>query len=184
MISVKKLCNVFLALILSLALGCSRNPPAGLKAPKPAAEPIPTPVSFAKGMVAWEGYYELESPLCSDTETWGPCNKEFKDCIFVKNATNGWRVELYSIQAMQNICAFSLRMNQVGEKLIYYDENGGEITLQKQEGKLILSSLGIDPRKAGFCGAHAGIDGISFPLSTKKYVGKRCFDENQSETVP
>lgn len=184
MILMKRLCGVVLVILLLLSFGCGRDPAVSLKAQKPAAEPIPTPASSAKGGIAWGGYYESESSLCSDAETWGPCNKEFKDCIFVDDSANGWRVELHSIQAMQSICAFSLQMDQVGGKLIYHDGKGGEITLQKQGNKLILSSFGIDPRKAGFCGAHAGIDGISFPLSTKRSVDKRCFDEDQSGTVP
>jgi hypothetical protein len=70
-------------------------------------------------------------------------------------------------------------MHQVDGKLVYSDGKGGEILLQEQEGRLMLSSFNLDPGRAGFCGVHAGIDGISIPLSAKQPIDKRCFDDNE-----
>lgn len=151
--------------------------------PKPRVESVPAFPSSSMDALDWIGHYEIDSPLCSDPETWGQCRGEFKDCISVESSAGGWNVELYSVQAMQNLCAFSLLMHQVGGKLVYDDGKGGEIILQEREGKLVLSSLGLDPGKAGFCGAH-GIDGVSFPISSRKPVHKRCFDENRSRVEP
>jgi hypothetical protein len=173
-----------LAFVLLLTFGCDRDPVLVVKATKPAAGLVPAPASSVKGKIKWAGYYEVEGPLCSDTETWGPCHREFKDCILVRNSENGWHVELYSVQAVQSICAFSLQMHQVGGKLVYSDGKGGEITIQEEGQRLVLSSLALDPGKAGFCGAHAGIDGISFPMSSKKSVDKRCFAENNDVMGP
>lgn len=179
MISVRKICSAVLVSTSLLTFGCDRDPVLSVKDLKPTAESQSAPTLSVKERIAWAGYYEIESPLCSDAENWGPCRSEFKDCILVENVENSWHVELYSVQAMQSICAFSLQMHHAGGKLIYSDGKGGEISLQEKGGRLTLSSLGLDPGKAGFCGVHAGIDGVSFPLSIKKPVDKRCFDDTE-----
>lgn len=115
MISVNKICSAVLASISLLAFGCDRDPTLSVKTRSPTAGSNPALTLSAKEKIAWAGYYEMESPLCSDVESWGPCHREFKDCILVESSVNGWHVELYSVQAVQSICALSLHMNQAGQ---------------------------------------------------------------------
>ncbi len=177
-----KFSSMFFFGLSLLASGCDHTSYSGLETKNPAIESVPA-ISLPPSMKAlnWVGHYEIRSPLCSDAETWGECKSEFKDCLLIENSSDGWNIELYSIQAAQNLCAFSIPMHQVGGVLVYSDGKDGEIILQEFDGSLVFSTHGIDPGRAGFCGAHSGIDGISFPFSSKNSIHKKYFDEKEDE---
>lgn len=76
---------------------------------------------------------------------------------------------LESTQANQHVCAFSFLMKEAGRQLIYETAHG-RIGLIRTEAELIISSRNVDPTALGLgiCGAHADIDGLVFPWSSKR----------------
>lgn len=69
---------------------------------------------------------------------------------------------------MQHVCSFVINMERVAEKLIYRSRLD-VVSIGSRGGVLRVASSEVDPTPLGlgFCGAHADIDGLEFPLSSK-----------------
>lgn len=123
----------------------------------------------------WVGKYDVKSSLCSVPETGESCADDFDDCLSIRRGPDGYHVELRSTQAEQHVCAFDLTMKESNERLTFESEFGPVAIVQEDEA-LQISSAGIDPTALGlgFCGAHADIDGLRFPLSAKREIRGGC----------
>ncbi|WP_396615012.1 hypothetical protein ACHZ97_11180 [Lysobacter soli] len=99
----------------------------------------------------------------------------FDDCLSIRRGLDGYHVELRSTQAEQHVCAFDLTMKGSNERLTFESEFGPVAIVQEDEA-LQISSAGIDPTALGlgFCGAHADIDRLRFPLSAKREIRGGC----------
>lgn len=65
-------------------------------------------------------------------------------------------------------------MNLTGGKLVYKTKFG-PVSLQRDSESVKISSRGLDPTAlgVGVCGIHAGIDGLTFPLSSQSTEPKK-----------
>lgn len=127
---------------------------------------------------SWEGYFEIKSPRCSDPSNLGSCSSLYKDCLRIDRINDKYHVELYSVQAVQHICAFSFDMDVVGRMLVKRLDQSDRIEIHRSGGKLIITTNGFDPTAlgAGLCGAHGDVNGLSFPISKKKRYSRTCFE--------
>lgn len=114
----------------------------------------------------FEGCYVSPSYLCTEPNTGKDCSKDFSDYLSVKRDGSAYRVDLYSTQADQNVCAFSKKMNLVDGALIW-ETLAGIVALGRSGDVLKIDSKGVDPTALGIgvCGVHADIDGLEFPVS-------------------
>ncbi|VVN45851.1 hypothetical protein [Pseudomonas fluorescens] len=116
----------------------------------------------------WSGDYLKNSDLCTSPSSGGSCSNQFSDRLKIEPAHQGYLVELYSTQADQHVCSFSVSMNLVNGMLVYKTKFG-DVFIRKKGRSLEISSGGIDPTALGLgvCGAHADIDGLAFPLTSR-----------------
>lgn len=131
--------------------------------------------AYAGAFATWLGKYDVKSSLCSVPETGESCADDFDDCLSIRRGLDGYHVELRSTQAEQHVCAFDLTMKGSNERLTFESEFGPVAIVQEDEA-LQISSAGIDPTALGlgFCGAHADIDRLRFPLSAKREIRGGC----------
>ncbi|MDF3868560.1 hypothetical protein P3W53_29160 [Pseudomonas denitrificans (nom. rej.)] len=122
-----------------------------------------------------EGCYVNSSYLCTDPDDGEDCSKKFKDYLSVKEEGSGYRVELHSTQAGQNVCAFSMEMTQINGALTR-ETSGGLVSLARKYDVLRIESKGVDPTALGIgvCGVHADIDGLAFPISGRLETSVEC----------
>ncbi len=120
----------------------------------------------------------MDSAQCTPPSDEAPCSKELKDCLRIEPIRGAYHVEVYSTQAYQHICAFSIDMREEGGRLVF-DSPLGQVSLRKAGNQLVIASDGIDPTAGGlgFCGVHADINGLEFPLSEKIETSARCFND-------
>ncbi|WP_166359739.1 hypothetical protein [Pseudomonas akapageensis] len=116
----------------------------------------------------WPGFYSKKSELCTLPNNGEDCSEQFRDHLKIESVRQGYLVELHSTQADQHVCSFLFEMDNVGQALIY-KTHFGPVLIQRNGSFLEISSKGIDPTALGLgvCGAHAEIDGLRFPLSSK-----------------
>jgi len=124
----------------------------------------------------WVGLYSLPSPRCTNVQSTDNCPKDFVDCLRIRHDTDVYLVELYSVQAQQNLCSFNLTMIPIGNSLTYGDSDGRKLKLSRSNDKLVLTTNGFAP-SPGFCGAHGALDGIEFPESSKQKGDRVCFQD-------
>lgn len=123
----------------------------------------------------WEGLYETTSKSCSSPPGGGtPCS-EFKDCLRIKKSSNYYVVELHSVQAYQNTCSAVLKMRDDPQGLAYMDGRGREVWLRLEGSNLTLLTNGFN--SVGYCGAHASLDGIEFPVASRQAIDGVCAEE-------
>ena len=123
----------------------------------------------------WEGLYETASKSCSSPPGGGmPCS-EFKDCLKIKESSGYYTVEIYSVQAYQNTCSAVLEMRDDPHGLAYMDAQGREVWLRLDGSNLTLMTNGFNP--VGYCGAHASLDGIQFPVASRQEIDGVCAEE-------
>lgn len=122
-----------------------------------------------------EGCYVNSSYLCTDPNDGRVCSKKFNDYLSVKDNFSGYKVDLYSTQAGQNVCAFSMDMKLVDGALVR-ETSAGIVSLTRKGGVLRIDSPGVDPTALGIgvCGVHADIDGLEFPVSGKSSTFDEC----------
>ena len=135
-----------------------------------------SPSSWGKG-----GCYVNSSYLCTYPKDGKSCSKRFYDYLSVNSSASGYRVSLYSVQANQNVCAFSIDMSLVGGALVR-ETSSGVISLTREDKALRFDSKGVDPTALGlgFCGVHADIDGLEFPLSGRIGPSSKCVSKFSS----
>lgn len=116
----------------------------------------------------WSGYYTKKSDLCTEPGNGASCSEKFRDVLNVKPSGQGYLVELNSTQANQHACYFSFQMEKAGDALVYKTRYGDVLLIQDSNALKVLSA-GIDPTAFGLgvCGAHADINGLSFPLDNR-----------------
>lgn len=123
----------------------------------------------------WQGLYETASKSCSAPPKGGtPCS-DFKDCLRVKKSSDYYTVEFHSVQAYQNTCSAVLEMRDDPQGLVYMDAQRREIRLRLEGANLTLTTNGFNP--VGYCGAHASLDGIKFPIANKQAIDGVCAEE-------
>lgn len=129
-----------------------------------------SPSSFS-----WPGYYLKKSELCTSPRSGGSCSEQFSDCLKIEPRHQGYLVELSSTQAGQHVCFFSLQMEVLDGALFYKTKYGSVLVVRNGESLEVLSK-GIDPTALGlgFCGAHADIDELKFPLTSKSNIISAC----------
>lgn len=123
----------------------------------------------------WEGFYETASKLCSAPPKGGtPCS-DFKDCLRIKKSSDYYTVEFHSVQAYQNTCSAVLEMRDDPQGLVYMDAQRREIRLRLEGANITLTTNGFNP--IGYCGAHASLDGIQFPVAGRQEIDGVCAEE-------
>ena len=123
----------------------------------------------------WEGLYQTASGLCSSAPSGVvPCS-QFKDCLRIRKSSGHYIVELHSVQAYQNTCSAVLEMRNDPQGLAYTDAQGRKVWLRLEGPNLTLVTNGFNP--VGYCGAHASLDGIEFPVASRQAVGGFCAAE-------
>lgn len=124
---------------------------------------------------SWSGFYWKKAEFCTSPGNGKDCSAQFHDCLKIELGRQGYLVELYSTQADHNVCSFTFRMDAVNEKLIYKTQFG-PVLLQRSGDSLEISSEGVDPTALGLgvCGVHAEIDGLKFPLASKRDAISKC----------
>ena len=138
-----------------------------------SASPSSLPPEVLEGLA---GFYSLPSPRCTSAQSTDNCQNDFVDCLRIRRDTDVYLVDLYSVQAQQNLCSFNLTMIPSGNSLTYADSDGRKLELSRGNRKLILTTNGFSP-SPGFCGAHGALDGIEFPESSKQQVDRVCFQD-------
>lgn len=118
--------------------------------------------------ISWVGEYSNVSGYCIYVGTGEGCSDDFRDTLKIKRNPSGYFVELYSTQAGQHVCSFAFDMVVEGQALVYRSEFG-VVRVEKKNGRLKVSSGGIDPTALGLgvCGAHADIDGLEYPIASR-----------------
>lgn len=118
--------------------------------------------------ITWTGKYSKDSSFCTYAGSEESCSNSFRDTLKIRKNSSGYFVELYSIQAGQHVCSFAFQMAVKGGAL-EYDSKLGVVLIEKNYDLLIVSSGGVDPTALGLgvCGAHADIDGLEFPISSR-----------------
>lgn len=118
--------------------------------------------------ITWVGKYSKDSSFCTFPGTEESCSNSFKDTLKVSRKSSGYFVELYSTQADQHVCSFAFQMAVKGGAL-EYDSKFGVVLIENKYDLLRVSSGGVDPTALGLgvCGAHADIDGLEFPVSSR-----------------
>ncbi|GAA5079326.1 hypothetical protein GCM10025759_27350 [Lysobacter panacisoli] len=136
----------------------------------------PRAMASDSGLDELDGYYRMNAIRCTPAGEHAPCRGELKDCLRIETYRGSHRVEVYSTQAYQHVCAFSIEMRGVNGELVY-DSPLGQVILRRVGNQLVIASDGIDPTAGGlgFCGAHADIDMLAFPLSGKVETDAQCF---------
>ena len=123
----------------------------------------------------WEGFYEAASKSCSTPPGGGkPCSS-FKDCLRIKKSSDYYTVEFHSVQAYQNTCSAVLEMRDDPKGLVYMDSQRREVRLLLEGSNLTLTTNGFNP--VGYCGAHASLDGIAFPVASRQAIDRTCAEE-------
>jgi hypothetical protein len=123
----------------------------------------------------WEGFYEAASKSCSTPPGGGiPCSR-FKDCLRIRKSSDYYTVEIHSVQAYQNTCSAVLEMRDDTKGLVYMDSKRREVRLLREGSNLTLTTNGFNP--VGYCGAHASLDGIAFPVAGKQAIDRTCAEE-------
>ena len=123
----------------------------------------------------WEGFYEAASKSCSTPPGGGkPCSS-FKDCLRIKKSSDYYTVEFHSVQAYQNTCSAVLVMRDDPKGLVYMDSQRREVRLLLEGSNLTLTTNGFNP--VGYCGAHASLDGIAFPVASRQAIDRTCAEE-------
>lgn len=123
----------------------------------------------AQTNLSWEGTFRVGSLLCTSPENGSDCSGLFSDRLEVRKKGEHYLVTLESTQANQHVCAFSFLMKEVGRHLVYETAHG-RVRMVRTDAALIISSKNVDPTALGLgiCGAHADIDGLAFPWSSKR----------------
>lgn len=123
----------------------------------------------AQTSFSWEGTFRVGSLLCTSPENGSDCSGFFSDSLEVRKKGEDYLVTLESTQANQHVCAFSFLMKEARRQLIYETPHG-RIKVMRTDAALIISSRNVDPTALGLgiCGAHADIDGLVFPWSSKR----------------
>ncbi|NWE04230.1 MULTISPECIES: hypothetical protein [Pseudomonas] len=118
--------------------------------------------------ITWVGEYSKDSSFCTFPGTEESCSNSFKDTLKISRKSSGYFVELYSAQADQHVCFFAFQMAVKGG-VLEYDSKFGVVLIEKKYDLLRVSSDGVDPTALGLgiCGAHADIDGLVFPISSR-----------------
>lgn len=76
-------------------------------------------------------------------------------------------VQLHSVQADQHSCTFSVHMISRDGSLAFESEHGN-VMVMKEDGDIrVISDSDPTALGLGFCGAHADIDGLTFPINSK-----------------
>jgi hypothetical protein len=116
---------------------------------------------------SWSGCYVKSSDLCTTPGNGESCAETFRDELVVEADADVYLVSLYSTQADQHVCSFSLKMHAIDNALVYPSQFG-RIEINSSSGFLEISSKGVDPTALGLgvCGAHADIDGLRFPFAS------------------
>ncbi|NMX66888.1 hypothetical protein HBO15_05950 [Pseudomonas sp. WS 5111] len=118
--------------------------------------------------ITWTGEYSKDSSFCTYVGSEESCSNSFRDTLKVRKNSSGYFVELYSTQADQHVCSLAFQMAVKGGAL-EYDSKFGLVLIEKKYDLLKVSSGGVDPTALGLgvCGAHADIDGLEFPISSR-----------------
>lgn len=123
----------------------------------------------AQANFSWEGTFRVGSLLCTSPENGSDCSDVFNESLEVRKKGEDYLVTPESTQANQHVCAFSFLMKEAGRHLIYETAHG-RVRMIRTDAALIISSRNVDPTALGLgiCGAHADIDGLVFPWSSKR----------------
>jgi hypothetical protein len=163
----------FVALLVVVSIAACRSSQSSTSSDNKDTQP-----SIERGpSLAWVGEYRTKSGLCTTPDDGASCAHEFEDCLSIKRSVDGYYVELHSTQASQNTCSFRVEMKAAKDGRLVLDTSVGSLSLLRKGDAIEVSSPGVDPTALGlgFCGAHADIDGLVFPLSAKKDVETPCF---------
>ena len=173
---------IAVAILVTGIIGCSFHSDAGDSEREGDPANLTNKSKFARKDASmptvgpqWEGLYETVSKSCSSPPGGGVSCSEFKDCLRIKKSSDYYTVELHSVQAYQNTCSAVLEMRDDPQGLAYMDAQGREVWLRLKGVDLIFMTNGFNP--AGYCGAHASLDGIEFPIADKQAIDRVCAEE-------
>lgn len=126
------------------------------------------PAIAAAETFSWLGYYSQQSERCTEPATNASCADQFRYQLKIKPWNQRYKVELLSTQADQHVCSFSFFMDVVDGELVHETELG-RVLVRRNDVSLEITSKNIDPTALGLgvCGAHADIDGLTFPLASQ-----------------
>jgi hypothetical protein len=128
------------------------------------------------------GYFEVASIDCTDSNL-ESCEKISRDCIRVRKSDAGrLKIEIFSVQANMHICSVEFDAVAVDGELIEVgsgDSDGSEgyggIRVKVERDRFTVRDNRSSPIKRG-CGAHSGLDGLSFPFISRTF-DRQCAEE-------